>query len=472
MSLTKASYSMINGAPVNVRDFGATGDGVTDDTAAIQAAVNSGAWDVYAPAGNYLLSASIEIKTPIYFHGAGRNGTIFKQNTNFDVFVIDDGVGVMSGMSMAKFQIINTQAAASVTSGAGIRMYRSYYGVFDDILISNCYFGVRSRQSNVTRYNAVDVFFVYVGYLFSEGFSFDSYIANCVISGQGGGFSSVYMLDMCDELTFYSVIMNRSAYNVYADASAYGVNLRPEFCRFTSCSFDSSSTGVFLRHTTDMSFTNCFFSNRPGNGIQIGTTSTVENTVFQGCTFFNNGGSGAVVGQYADNTIFDNCNFVGNSTTVSNAGNGITVSANALNFTITNSVFKNGWGSSGSQNYGIAIGSGSSNGFVITNNNFGASGTGSILNQASGTNIHIANNIGFVSKNSGEATILTGNSSVVVTHGLGGQPLSKDITLTPALLPTVAVYVSALAPTTFTISAAAPVAVDTRINWIATIAGN
>lgn len=40
MSLTKASYSMITGAPVNVLDFGATGNGSTDDTSAIQSALD------------------------------------------------------------------------------------------------------------------------------------------------------------------------------------------------------------------------------------------------------------------------------------------------------------------------------------------------------------------------------------------------------------------------------------------------
>lgn len=41
MSLTKVSYSMINGAPVNVMDFGADATGNTDSTAAIQAACNA-----------------------------------------------------------------------------------------------------------------------------------------------------------------------------------------------------------------------------------------------------------------------------------------------------------------------------------------------------------------------------------------------------------------------------------------------
>jgi hypothetical protein len=42
MSLTKVSYSMIEGSQVNVLDFGAVGNGSTDDTAAIQAAIAYG----------------------------------------------------------------------------------------------------------------------------------------------------------------------------------------------------------------------------------------------------------------------------------------------------------------------------------------------------------------------------------------------------------------------------------------------
>jgi hypothetical protein len=62
MSLTKVTYSMISGASVNVLDFGATGDGVTNDASAIQAAIDSlsaTGGTVFLPVGNYLVGATI-----------------------------------------------------------------------------------------------------------------------------------------------------------------------------------------------------------------------------------------------------------------------------------------------------------------------------------------------------------------------------------------------------------------------------
>lgn len=39
MALTKATYFMVDTAPVNVQDYGATGDGSTDDQVAFAAAI-------------------------------------------------------------------------------------------------------------------------------------------------------------------------------------------------------------------------------------------------------------------------------------------------------------------------------------------------------------------------------------------------------------------------------------------------
>jgi hypothetical protein len=54
MSLTKVTYSMIEGAAANVLDFGADPTGIANSTTAIQAAIDTNARDVYLPEGNYI----------------------------------------------------------------------------------------------------------------------------------------------------------------------------------------------------------------------------------------------------------------------------------------------------------------------------------------------------------------------------------------------------------------------------------
>lgn len=60
MALTKATYSLIDGAPANVLDFGAFNDGTnaTATTAAIQAALDASK-NVYFPSGTYLINDTI-----------------------------------------------------------------------------------------------------------------------------------------------------------------------------------------------------------------------------------------------------------------------------------------------------------------------------------------------------------------------------------------------------------------------------
>jgi hypothetical protein len=75
MALTKTSYSLLNGAPANVLDYGAVGDGTTDSTSAIQAALDAASAttfrEVLLPAGNFIVSATLTIPEGVTLRGQG-----------------------------------------------------------------------------------------------------------------------------------------------------------------------------------------------------------------------------------------------------------------------------------------------------------------------------------------------------------------------------------------------------------------
>jgi len=77
MALTKATYSMIEGAVANVLDYGADPTGATDSYAAIQAAVNA-ADAVFIPTGTFLVSQEVTLNTNSYLFGAGKESVIKK----------------------------------------------------------------------------------------------------------------------------------------------------------------------------------------------------------------------------------------------------------------------------------------------------------------------------------------------------------------------------------------------------------
>ena len=76
---------------INVKDFGATGNGTTDDTAAVQAAITAAPAGaaIYFPRGTYRLS-SIEITKDVAIYGDGKNATTLslRNPSDFRVFFI------------------------------------------------------------------------------------------------------------------------------------------------------------------------------------------------------------------------------------------------------------------------------------------------------------------------------------------------------------------------------------------------
>jgi hypothetical protein len=69
---------------VNVKDFGAVGDGVTDDATAIQNALNAASFKksgLFFPSGTYIIKKYLEVGSDIYIFGNGRQSVI-KSGTN------------------------------------------------------------------------------------------------------------------------------------------------------------------------------------------------------------------------------------------------------------------------------------------------------------------------------------------------------------------------------------------------------
>lgn len=107
MSLTKATYSMIDGAPVNVLDFGAVCDGTTDDTAAVQEAIDfclANNRDMVVP-GLAKLTASLNINRAVDSSAAD----------NFFTISSDNGGGFIVSTAIAMFSSSLPYTAAGVS---------------------------------------------------------------------------------------------------------------------------------------------------------------------------------------------------------------------------------------------------------------------------------------------------------------------------------------------------------------------
>lgn len=254
MSLTKVSFSMIDGATVNVLDYGADPTGVSDSTAAFQAAAvaaNNGivtgagpGGTVYVPKGTYLVSR-VGLRDTILI-GEDRDSTIIRCNTNAGspIYFLDaatDRNGTTANTAGGGgFQNL-TVDGDNKTNVSGIRTYGGGVTIAN-MKVTKCVTGVAlglpiwANVRNVYSYNNNDGFFTY--------------------SGAG---------DLATSTTFQ---------DCWADTCA--------------------ASGFYITQLTYSSFINCTSQNCGANGFLVdGNTNGVTFTVslqFIGCA--NEGGTG------------------------------------------------------------------------------------------------------------------------------------------------------------------------------------
>ena len=106
-----------NSDTVSVKDFGAKGDGVTDDAAAIQAAINSDADTVNFPDGIYLVSNEITIPKTKQLKGAGVGHWNGRQPTQLPEKHTHSGTAIVLMAGATKTRTIKSISSMKASGG-------------------------------------------------------------------------------------------------------------------------------------------------------------------------------------------------------------------------------------------------------------------------------------------------------------------------------------------------------------------
>jgi hypothetical protein len=133
---------------VSVKDFGAVGNGVTDDSAAIQAALDSGALSVFVPKGIYIVSSTLLLKTRGQrLYGEGGNyyfgsspqyiGSILKYTGSPDI-VLKCSPVISSGVPLIAASVENISIDGNGIATIGLYIEAAIQCVFNAVSVRRC----------------------------------------------------------------------------------------------------------------------------------------------------------------------------------------------------------------------------------------------------------------------------------------------------------------------------------------------
>lgn len=368
---------------VSPEDFGGVGDGVTDDTVAIQRAIDAasaagGGKEVYLP-NLYKVSSTLSINTAgITFRGKNwQSTTITCSNASIKILNVTGANFTFDNIAIGYSGVTPTTTAATAIAITGSNPSLTNFVVFNSgvgVSLSNA-FVAHLMNFQILTFSQAGLFFNnWVDAYFSN------FVLQASVGAQYGQLGCIYANNtQAISASNADILSGQHAINMTGSA----------YCLFTNIYCDSTiSDACFLSTSSFNMFANCWFSGgrfvTNGSGVSLVSGSFAS---FTNCVMYNNGGHGAFVAAAFTGATFDSCQVNSNCVTgTAGTYHGIAIDAGCSDFIIKGCIIRNTI-PAGQQGAGIFINGGASDRFIITNNILTGNLTNTIvMSNVSGTN--------------------------------------------------------------------------------------
>ena len=383
-------YDFTNRNKVNARVFGTVGGGTTDDTDAIQGAItavgNAGGGEVYLGAGSFKISDTLTMASQaVTLRGDGHFATRLEmQNLPLPYISVT--------AAHCHINDLSTHYNGTPVAGAsGIYASGTNYFYASGVMVRNAFDGFQLvGMSNSFLNNIIALNYENTG-IYCRDVCLDVYVdqfyLNCGDTTRGD-LGGIRLYNQCEAVVFTNGEVLQGGYSMTIAAAANTAGNRPAYCKFTNIYFDSATNGVNVNSAVELTFNDCWFSNRPNHGISLSNTDGVR---FTGGGAMNCGTHGVLVNATAVRTTFTNFSARGNSQASANVSSGIAFAPNTTDFIVQGCTLGGSLGF-GSQKYGVFVDVGTSDRYIVSDNLVTGNTTGGVSDGGSGANKRVANN--------------------------------------------------------------------------------
>ncbi len=404
-------------------------DGIADDVE-IQAAIEAlpaGGGDIRLSEGTfYIASTILWTKGGVYIKGAGLDVTILKMvnNANTNMFQTGSTYGT-NRQRIGLFDMTLDGNYANQSSGKGIDGTGLVYFTLSHMKL------ISFKDEAIYATSSANRSPYYTGMWYFDNFSVSD----------SGRLTGDHPAINIGGPSLFGMFWNKCdiSYNPYKGLVIQSYENYFDEISFDGNNSDSGSSGQAANAITGGAryvFHKCYFSNR-SYSIYILGLSNVQVT-FSGCHFFNR----------------------------ADMGNAIQLVGLTSHVIITDNMFQ--YDVSGSAIYFENSGGNIPANISVRGNHFVGFPSAPITGSLTGTGNIIRDNDGYVTENSGTATVASGTTSVNVTHGLAAAP--TRVVLTPTSDNNTRRYwVSAKGATTFTITISSSYTSAITFDWHATV---